>query len=97
MPTKLVLHPGEEREFQLTGMGSVGYVWEWEVSANGIVDVSMQGEGSMEREAAGCSAPILLRVSGSKPGTAVLRLVLRRPFANQPPREQLAMEIEVAD
>jgi predicted secreted protein len=91
IPTELELAAGEERSFELPGLGTAGYVWDHEVVGEGdIVEVHWtRGVSSPSPpRPVGLSAPEVMTIRALRPGTVELRLCQHRRW--EPPDLALA-------
>ena len=103
-PAAIRLSVGEHWQFRLPGLGAAGYQWCWELEGDQDIVVvtitpllpemsSIRGDGTPE---AG-SYLECLDVYAQHPGSAVLRLVQRRPWEKDKPpvrAYQLSVTVE---
>ncbi len=96
IPASLQLTVGEQRSFELPGLGTAGYLWQHEVRGDEhVIDVQWSrgfADGG-PRATAGASAPETATVRALHPGTAELALSQRRPWE---PASQARNELHVS-
>lgn len=95
-PIELSLRVGEEAVVPLSGAGSAGYQWSWQVEGNAeAVSIRLESEPAAPpppgAEPRAGSRGHLLRITGRQAGRATIRLQLSRSF--QPDRPPLARRI----
>jgi predicted secreted protein len=88
IPTSLDLSVGEQRDVELPGLGTAGYVWDCEIMGNGnVIDVHWtRGDpsGSPPRTV-GQSAPEVATIRAIGPGDVELQLYQHRRW--EPPTQ----------
>ena len=102
---ELELAVGEARRLELPGRGSAGYSWRAEVEGpEGVVQVRRAPSGpappapvaSGGPPPASGSAPAVFELVGLAEGRMLVRLTLRRPFAeDEPPLEEVDLDVTV--
>jgi len=100
METQAVLKPGETFALPLTGRGSSGYAWSYEISGNSdAVEVRIEGPPeplrTTSRPIAG-SVDQKLVVKAVSPGKVNIRLVQRRSWErDKPPLAEQSLTVIV--
>jgi hypothetical protein len=86
IPTSLDMSVGQQRDVELPGLGTAGYVWDGDITGNGdVIDVHWtRGDpaGSPARPA-GQSAPDVVTIRAIGPGQVELQLYQHRSW--EPP------------
>jgi predicted secreted protein len=84
LPEDLTLTPGERRQWALPNLGGGGYRWQADTDGTAVTaHVSLTEEPTQTGPgppAPGSWRGQVLTVQGAAPGTAVVRLVHRRPW-----------------
>ena len=101
--SRVTVKVGEVWQTLLTGRGTAGYSWTWEVTGeSGVVEVASEHlEGPSPPPAggvppAGYNRDEQATITALAPGSATVRFVLRRPWErDQPPLEELTIHLEV--
>ena len=95
IPARLDMSVDEERDVELPGLGTAGYVWDSEVvGAGNVIDVRWtRGDppGSPPRPM-GQSAPEVATIHAMEPGDVELRLYQHRPWE---PASQVAARHDI--
>lgn len=91
IPTSLDLSVGEQRDVELPGLGTAGYVWDSDIVGDAdVIEVSWtRGDppGSPPRPV-GESAPEVATIRALQPGTVQLQLYQHRRW--EPPDQAIA-------
>jgi predicted secreted protein len=92
------LQVGEEQRLTLAGFGTAGYQWTAEVVGDaGVARVESAGIEKPGSEAIGASGGEAFTIRGERPGSAMVRFSLRRPWesANEAAEQERSVEVKV--
>jgi predicted secreted protein len=103
--SEIILHPGEEHCVVLGGLGSAGYVWEFEVDEPSGVIAVRSGLSSAKVPAHAnhsrlqtYSVEHTFIIDALKPGKAEVRFLLRRPWQKDAPSARtVTIHVTVAE
>ena len=99
IPTTLELKVGETVHLTLPGLATAGYRWSYEITqADAAIAVSAVSPDSSPIESdipVGSSSDEHFEIRALKPGQAILRLVQRRSWEQQPPIAEHQIDIIV--
>jgi predicted secreted protein len=102
-PSEIVIRPGTTYRVVLGGLGSAGYLWEFEVEGSpGVIavhpDFSTQKETMHPNHSTLQTSSVehLFTIEALKPGQAEVRFLLRRPWQKDtPPVRTMAVHVTV--
>jgi predicted secreted protein len=92
------LRVGEEQQLTLGGFGATGYQWSAEVVGDAeVARVETAGVEKLTSDAIGASAGEAFTIRGERPGRALVRFSLRRPWEpmSEPPEQERSVEVKV--
>jgi predicted secreted protein len=92
------LRVGEEQRLTLAGFGTAGYQWTAEVVGDAeVARVESAGVEGPASEAIGASGDEAFTIRGGRPGNALVRFSLRRPWesASEPAEQERSVAIKV--
>ncbi len=104
-PSEIVIRPGGTRRIMLGGLGSAGYLWEFEIEGPaGVIavhpDFSMQKDSTHIHPSTLQTSSVehLFIIDALRPGKAEVRFLLRRPWQKDtPPVRTIAVHVTVAE
>lgn len=100
---EIVLAPGEEHALMLESPGGTGYTWEAEIlGPEDVLRVSLQSSeprgGAVPPGSGTWSSEQRWVIEALRPGTAEVRLALRRPWERQrPPARVVTLRVTVKE
>ncbi len=97
------LRLGETHQFELGGLGSAGYAWEYATEGDtGVVSVNMERSHRPSRartespDPDSSSLEQQVVIKAMAPGRITIRLALRRPWErDEPPLREILMKVTV--
>lgn len=90
VPSRIQLAVGEQRDFELPGLGTAGYTWDHEASGDDAVDArwTRGWPPGTPPKAVGVSAPETLTIHARRPGVTEVRMYQHRRW--EPPAKARA-------
>lgn len=104
-PSEIVIRPGAVHRVVLGGLGSAGYLWEFEVDGPpGVIavrpDFPTQKETTRTNRSTLQTSSVehLFTIEALKPGQAEVRFLLRRPWQREtPPVRTITVHVTVPE
>ena len=104
-PSEIVIRPGGTHRVTLGGLGSAGYLWEFEIEGPpGVIavhpDFSTQKDSMHINPSTLQTSSVehLFTIDALRPGKAEVRFLLRRPWQKDtPPVRTIAVHVTVAE
>ena len=104
-PTRVDLEIGKAYILRLPGLGTAGYLWNYEVFENGdLVNVlempveSLQPDAGNLPTSVGSSKDQVFTIRASKAGHSAIRFIQKRSWElNQPPLKEYILEVDIKD